>query len=137
MEVDPDKWMKFIKHPRESEFSIGGGALADMKPKSNLARVFAVQERNRIDLSDAWNYGEVVVCLPESKHIFDNPRELMRTLELKLKGFSDNDFLLAIGDPAAIAVASVVALRENGGKAKMLRWDNKEHKYKLTNIDMR
>ena len=47
----------------------------------------------------------------------------------KLKYFNDKDYLLLIGDPAAIGISVYYALHFNRGKANLLKWDNREHKY--------
>ena len=46
-----------------------------------------------------------------------------------LANFSDDDYLLLTGDPAAIALAAAVAARHNSGRFKMLKWDRQEAKY--------
>ncbi|HIK68296.1 MAG TPA: hypothetical protein EYF95_10050 [Flavobacteriales bacterium] len=50
-------------------------------------------------------------------------------LKKGLKDFSDSDYLLLIGDPAAIGLATAVACDINRGKFRFLKWDRQEKKY--------
>lgn len=113
-----------------------------MKPKLNmkLERVFVTQDvsdARTIDFSDAEQYGELVDVLGSDKELIYNPRESLRVAEKVLKDFSDDDYLLAVGDPVAIVLVAAVALKNNNGKMKMLRWDKKESRYIQVRIDTR
>jgi hypothetical protein len=46
-----------------------------------------------------------------------------------LRDYSDEDFLLAMGDPIAIGLAVAIAANNNGGRVKMLKWDRRELRY--------
>ena len=50
-------------------------------------------------------------------------------LDRKLRTFNDDDYLLLAGDPVAIALASAIAARTNGGRLKMLKWDREQNMY--------
>lgn len=103
-------------------------------------RVFIVQDvstARRIDLSDAYNYGEVIALLPEDKDKVYNTRDMQRVLETKLRDFSDKDYLLALGDPTVIGIACVAAAKANNYRWRMLRWDKDEFRYIPITIDMR
>jgi hypothetical protein len=50
-------------------------------------------------------------------------------LKSKLKDFSDDDYLLAMGDPAAIAIASIIAGDVNNGVVNILKWDRENRAY--------
>ncbi len=52
------------------------------------------------------------------------------------KDFSDSDFLLAMGDPVAIAIASIVASDINNGRLKILKWDREHRAYYPVEIDI-
>jgi hypothetical protein len=43
--------------------------------------------------------------------------------------FDDQDYLLCIGDPVAIGLATAVAASRNYGRVKLLKWDRQEHRY--------
>jgi hypothetical protein len=53
-----------------------------------------------------------------------------------LRDFCDEDFLLAMGDPVAIAIASMVAGEVNNGKVNMLKWDRENQCYYNVPIDI-
>ena len=51
--------------------------------------------------------------------------------------FSNNDYLLLIGDPSIIGIACSVASDINMGYYKVLKWDRKREKYHPIEIDIR
>jgi hypothetical protein len=53
-----------------------------------------------------------------------------------LKDFSDDDYLLAAGDPSAIAVAGAVAAEANRGRFKLLKWDKSNKGYIRVDINI-
>ena len=57
------------------------------------------------------------------------PVSTISRIKHTLRKFSEEDYLLLIGDPVAIGVAVHFALLLNGNKAKILKWDNREYKY--------
>ena len=57
------------------------------------------------------------------------PVSTISRIKHTLRNFSEEDYLLLIGDPVAIGVAVHFALLLNGNKAKILKWDNREYKY--------
>ena len=50
-------------------------------------------------------------------------------LRAALDGFNDNDYLVLIGDPVAIGIATAVACSWNQGRAKLLKWDREKSEY--------
>ena len=50
--------------------------------------------------------------------------------------FSDDDYLLLIGDPAMIGVACSVASYNNRGKYKVLKYDRRTYTYYPIQIDL-
>ena len=91
--------------------------------------VFVVQESIGKNLSPAAQYGELDVLLSAHKSAAYSLAPTIRTLRNKLRNFNDEDYLLLIGDPLAMAMASVIAAQFNGGKIKILKWNNKDHVY--------
>jgi hypothetical protein len=79
------------------------------------------------DFSDAERFGTLTAILEPS----DNPLFLaLLTPKIReaLKGFTDEDFLVAVGDPAIIAICAGLILR-NHKKIKMLKWDRRLKMY--------
>jgi hypothetical protein len=69
------------------------------------------------------------------KKCMNNYNKFRDTFE-KLKDFNDSDFLLAMGDPVAIAIASIVASDINNGRLKILKWDREHRAYYPVEIDI-
>ena len=107
-----------------------------------MGTVYVVQEVFKIEhgitktlfnLAPARRYGEITVILPGGK-VMLHPIPMVRELQKKLRKFSDDDYLLPIGDPAAIAAAGHIAAKNNGGRFKMLKWDRQEKCYDVIEI---
>lgn len=79
------------------------------------------------DFSAAAQFGQLTPIL----EAHDDSIFLARiTLQIrkKLEEFTDDDFLLAVGDPAVIAVCAGIILRRHK-TLKLLRWDRKTKIY--------
>jgi hypothetical protein len=91
--------------------------------------VYVVQEVPGRNILSAEAYGQLIVLLPSRMQIMVSALEAVEMIGEKIKTFSDQDYLLAIGDPVAIGLASIVAARRNGGRVKFLKWDREEKRY--------
>lgn len=91
-------------------------------------KVFVVQEVPNRNIHPARSYGDLQVLLPHQDIIIDTETPIA-TLNRKLEGFSDRDFILLIGDPVAIALSAMVASSKNEGRVSFLKWDKKESQY--------
>lgn len=101
------------------------------------ARVFVVHEpmrrndrggmESQFDLTRARRYGELVPLLNGRLPLSTEP--IIEELQRKLRDFHDEDHLLAVGSPTAIAWAAIVAARANSGRVKMLVWDRESKSY--------
>jgi hypothetical protein len=65
-----------------------------------------------------------------------SPQPAIRKLKRKLKDFNDNDYLLMMGDPAAMGIACCVAAEMNRGKFKILKWDKKQQRYYPVSVNL-
>lgn len=83
---------------------------------------------DKYDLSPAERFGRLVSILPVGKGTADVGR-MMRHMEDALADFSGDDYMLAVGDPFAIAMAVMVASRFNGGRVTLLKWNRDEGTY--------
>lgn len=92
--------------------------------------VYVVQEpdssKNILSASD---FGALEFILPARENMMFSPVPTITRIKKALKEFNDEDFLLLIGDPAAIGVAVHIALQNNRQKAKLLKWDRREYRY--------
>lgn len=100
--------------------------------------VYVVQEAPGKNILSAEAYGPLIALLPSMMQIVISASEAVDILNKKLRVFSDQDYILAIGDPVAIGLASAIAARYNGGRVKFLKWDRVETRYYVvqTNISM-
>ena len=46
-----------------------------------------------------------------------------------MKEFTENDYIVAVGDPSLIAAASCIAVRKTGGLLRILKWDRQTSAY--------
>lgn len=84
---------------------------------------------NKYDLSAARDHGEFVFLLRPGNIFRDKLADSIRRLEEGLRDFTENDHLLAIGDPIAIAAAAFIAARNANGRLSVLKFDRQNNKY--------
>lgn len=101
-----------------------------------MPTVFVVQEMPNHDLAPAMKFGEMKVLLPPYAQIAFSTAPTIRNMRRKLKGFSDDDFLLLAGDPVAIGLACSIAAFYNSGRYTALKWDRREKLYIPVKIDI-
>jgi hypothetical protein len=113
---------------------------------TSQAKVFVPQEPSKfdhglglrvpiVDLSPAKVFGELVYLLPSniSPTIM---APIVLALKEKLKHFQPElDFLIAVGDPTFIAVASGIVLARHESM-NMLKWDKRSKSYNVINIKL-
>jgi|TARA_R110000772_G_scaffold254386_1_gene370355 hypothetical protein len=92
--------------------------------------VYVVQKPDKKkNIMSAKEYGELQFILNESENILYNPEQVISLIEDSLSLFDEKDYLLLIGDPIAIGIATHFALLSNYKRVKILKWDNREYKY--------
>lgn len=101
-----------------------------------MGNVYIVQDSPGKNMLGARDFGEPVVMLPAEHQITFDARETEQRLRAFLEGFTDDDFLLCVGDPAAIAIAAVLAATANDGRVKLLKWDRQEALYFPVQIEV-
>lgn len=87
----------------------------------------------QFNLKPARKYGDLKILLPPGQ-VMLHPIPMVRELEKGLRTFNDDDYLLPIGDPSAVATAAVIAAKKNGGRFKMLKWDRRDREYNIVEI---
>lgn len=115
-----------------------------MNGYEKVPRVFIPQEPMRKDTSGNWVpkmnldkagcFGDMIICLPPGR-IPLSPEPTIMMLQDKLKDFCCDDFLVAVGPPAVIAVAAAICAAKNGGKFKLLVWNKDALKYTMAEWD--
>lgn len=99
--------------------------------------VYVVQDVKGKDLSPALRYGDLKLLLEDWPNITMSTGPTVRRLRKALKDFSDQDYLLLVGDPIAIGLACAIAADINQGKVKLLKWENREGLYYALEANMR
>jgi len=98
--------------------------------------VYVVQEVAGRNILSAQEYGQLKLLLPEGSQVVLSSGPTVRKLKTKLKDFCDDDYLLLMGDPAAIGIACSIAADINRGRYKCLKWDKIEATYYPIEIDL-
>ena len=81
-----------------------------------------------LNLDHAKSFGEVVVMLPpNANRLHINP--LVTALRDQMKDFTEEDYIIAVGDPSLIAAAACIAARKTGGLLRILKWDRQSNSY--------
>lgn len=83
---------------------------------------------SRFDLGPAKKFGDLVFLLPPIK-VPNDPSSTIKELQEKLSNFSDDDYLLLIGNPCFIGWATTIAAAMNSGNVKQLQWNGKKRIY--------
>ncbi len=94
-----------------------------------MGKVYIVQESPGKNTLGAADFGRPEVLLSSDRQVLFSPGPTVFELRNRLQGFSDKDYILPIGDPAAIAIACMVAAENNLGRVKLLKWDRQEARY--------
>ena len=98
--------------------------------------VFLVQENPYINVLGAAEYGDIVVLFESGQQIMFSPQPAIRKLKRKLKDFDDGDYLLMMGDPAAMGIACCIAAEMNRSRFNILKWDKKQQRYYPVTINL-
>ena len=81
----------------------------------------------KFDLSAAKRFGALVDILPTGQ--IPHWDELSARMHHRLSEYQDVDYILALGDPVAIAAAAMIASHYNDGKVHLLKWDRQYRSY--------
>jgi len=91
--------------------------------------VYVIQDVKGKNLLSATEFGELKFLVPANENIMFETELVTDRICQGLEDFSDKDYLLLIGDPIAIGIATHYAADVNFGRIKFLKWDNREYKY--------
>lgn len=80
-----------------------------------------------IDISKAAQFGNIVV-VTESSHGLSVTQSVQEEIKAKMAAFKPDDFILAVGDPVAIAACAIEAARLVGD-VQFLKWDRGSQSY--------
>ena len=110
------------------------------------SKVFIVQEPMKrdqesgamipiMDFRKVLDYSDPIVCLPNGR-VSLTPGPTIDALRNKLKDFSDDDYIVSVGDPSAIFITAMVAGQMNRNRCKLLKWDKDSRRYIEIQIDL-
>lgn len=111
-----------------------------------MPRVFAPQIPSRldrsirvwvptVDMKPAERFGELVVCLPPDAYRIA-PAPMVQAMKEQMADFTEDDYIVAIGNPTLIAAAACIAVRKTGGRLKILTWDRMTSDYTATELKL-
>lgn len=109
-----------------------------------MPKVYAPQQPARFDVdSQIWvpsmnlkpaeKWGELVILFPQTVSRA-HTAPLVEAMKERMKDFSREDCIVAVGDPALIAAAACIAARMCGGELRMLKWDRMARNYILVEV---
>ena len=101
-----------------------------------MSTVYVVCETTTHNIAPALDYGRIEPILPPNAQIAFSVVPTLRRIQRKLEKFSDDDYLLLIGDPSAIGICCAVAAARNNGRFKCLKWDKLERRYIPIEVDL-
>lgn len=108
-----------------------------------MSKVFVVTEpitykdgrpEPAFDISPALKYGDIIVLTKHNHSMFASV-PMVKHLREQLKDYSDNDYILPVGDPVTIAAVAAVASDINQGFFRMLKWDKRQRSYYVVDIN--
>ena len=94
-----------------------------------MSTVYVVQENPKVDVISANRFGELKALAHKREQVHLRPENIINHLKRQLRYFTDDDYLLLLGDPALIGAAITIASNYNNGNVKVLKWDKIEKMY--------
>lgn len=101
-----------------------------------MPKVYVVSETGHHNITSAMDFGEIEVVLPPNAQVAFSVAPTVARIQRRLEKFTDEDYLLFIGDPTAIGIISAVAAARNNGRYKCLKWDKFERRYIPIQVDL-
>jgi hypothetical protein len=97
--------------------------------------VYVAQKRPKLDLATAVDYGKMVTVFREFDQFMD-PSSSTTNMLRNMGNFRDHDYIINVGHPIGVGLLAAAALRQNGGRAKMLVWSPKLRRYYSVQLDI-
>ena len=94
-----------------------------------MSTVYIIQASGeRFDFQPAERFGELSFVLDSRDSVFRLDDTLLK-LSQRLSGFTKDDYLLPIGNPVLIRIATALVSDMTGGRFHMLQWLGREREY--------
>lgn len=99
--------------------------------------VYVVQDTTYA-LAGATDFGDLVFLLPKlGQTITYMNQPAVREMRGKLKNYDGRrDYVLPVGDPAAIGIAVALAAERSAGLLQLLRYDKHQKRYFAVKVDL-
>jgi hypothetical protein len=97
--------------------------------------VYVAQKRPKLDLGTAVQYGKMVTVFREFDQFMD-PASSTANMLRNMGNFREQDYIINVGHPIGVGLLAAAALRQNGGRAKMLVWNPKLRRYYSVQLDI-
>tara|TARA_R110002012_G_scaffold312856_1_gene523952 strand:+ start:493 stop:846 length:354 start_codon:yes stop_codon:yes gene_type:complete len=102
-----------------------------------MPTVFVTQENPRVNILPAAKWGDLESLTDPYDQLHINPSRLVTQIRRNLRGLTDDDWLLCMGDPAIIGVSFALAAEINHGRVNLLKWDRMEKSYYPVKVSLR
>lgn len=102
-----------------------------------MKRVFVTQRRSALDLDHLRSYGEPIFLTPDRFQVYESVAAPTEEFQQNMSTFCDDDFILLIGDPVLIGLATMVASNINNGRVALLKWDRIAESYHVIRLDLK
>ncbi len=105
-----------------------------------MPTVYVVQEPRAIrgkvvDILGAMDFGSLETLLSKDVNVLDGTF-VAREIFNKLRHITPEDYVLPIGDPAAIAIVCAIASKKTKGRFNILKWDRREMRYYPVTVNL-
>jgi hypothetical protein len=101
-----------------------------------MSKVFIVSMMPKMNFTDAAGFGELVAVYPPDLQVVGGAGVTNHLVEMArdaLNGFTEEDFIIPVGDPTLIGIVFAVAA-EQSTKLRVLKWDRFERGYVPTEV---
>lgn len=107
-----------------------------------MSNVYVVQRQMRFDhdkgvlvprfptIAQAEKWGPIIYALEPNAHPYD-PEAAIGTLHSSLKDFCEDDYLVLVGNPILLGLATAICAHYNSGKVRFLQWSARTGDYVL------
>lgn len=83
----------------------------------------------KFDFRPAKKFGQIKFVLESDREPFGDTNQLVVDIRQGLWDYSENDFLLLLGNPALIGLCVAIASERGNGHVNLLQWDGREKIY--------
>lgn len=97
--------------------------------------VYITQETH-LNLNKARPYGSMVPLTSYHDSKLRDPNVLRNTIAEKLVDYTDDDYILCVGNPTIIGLVCAMASEMNNGQFNLLQWDRVLQDYFVMRVEL-